>query len=68
VCFRTRLRLKKKRKKKTLDLADDLYLGPIHLASNCLDVVKDVHNKNMSIFGSIVREIKESAELGESTN
>ena len=45
--------------REALDVADDLLLGSIHVASDCLQVVKGLHDDYCGIYGSILLDIKE---------
>jgi hypothetical protein len=38
---------------------DDIALGPIHVALDCLEVVRGLVEGNMGYFGGVVREIRE---------
>jgi hypothetical protein len=44
--------------REALDLALDLNLGPIKVASDCLEVVQGLSRKNVGVFGSILKEIE----------
>jgi ribonuclease HI len=48
--------------REALDLAMDLQLDAIQVASDCLEVVKGLHTNYLGVFGNIVREIKERAQ------
>jgi hypothetical protein len=54
--------------RKALDIADDLMLGLVHVASDCLEVVRGLYSENLGIFGSILSEIKERSRFREGTN
>ncbi|KAK1648137.1 hypothetical protein QYE76_065942 [Lolium multiflorum] len=46
--------------REALDVAADLLLGPILVASDCLEVVKGLHEENVGV-GIILREFKDRA-------
>ena len=43
-------------------MAADLLLGPIPVASDCLEVINDLHGEHLDLFGSILKDIKERAD------
>jgi hypothetical protein len=47
--------------REALDLASDLLLGPILVASDCLEIIKGLHDEYLGVFGSILMEIKNRA-------
>jgi hypothetical protein len=54
--------------REALVTAADLHLGPIHVASDCLEVVKGLKGECMGAYASILREVREGAALrGNST-
>jgi hypothetical protein len=48
--------------REALETADDLALASIHVASDCLEVVQGLEEKNMGLFGSVLLEIRERAQ------
>jgi hypothetical protein len=54
--------------REALDIADDLLLGHICVASDCLEVVQGLHGENLGVFGSILIEIKIRARQREGTS
>jgi hypothetical protein len=48
--------------REALDVAADLLLGPILVASDCLEVVKGLHEENAGVFGIILREVKDRSK------
>ena len=40
-----------------MELADDLYERRIDMASDCKVIVKDIHQKNPTVYGAIIHEI-----------
>jgi hypothetical protein len=54
--------------REALVTATDLHLGPIHVASDCLEVVKGLKGECMGAYGGILREVRDGAAmLGNST-
>jgi hypothetical protein len=50
------------------DVAADLLLDPILIASDCLEVVKGLREENDGVSGIILQEIKDRAKMrGETT-
>jgi hypothetical protein len=43
-------------------------LGPVHVALDCLEVVRGLYSENLGIFGSILSEIKDRSRFREGTN
>jgi hypothetical protein len=54
--------------REALDVADDLMLGPVHVASDCLEVVKGLYTENLGVFRSILTEIKDRSRFRGGTN
>jgi hypothetical protein len=46
-----------------LALADDLGVGPLHLATDCLNVVQGLRDGDMGEYNSILLEIRSMASL-----
>jgi ribonuclease HI len=44
--------------REALDIADDLLVGPVQVASDCLEVVNALHSDYKGYLGSIIMEIK----------
>ncbi|XP_051211644.2 uncharacterized protein [Lolium perenne] len=47
--------------REALDIADDLLVGPMQVASDCLEVVNALHSDYKGYLGSIITEIKATA-------
>jgi hypothetical protein len=43
-------------------------LGPVHVASDCLEVVKGLYTENLGVFRSILTEIKDRSRFRGGTN
>ena len=48
-------------------MAADLFLGPIQVASDCLEVINGLQGEHLGIFGSILKEIKERSDQRRNT-
>jgi hypothetical protein len=53
--------------REALDAAANLLLGLILVASDCLEVVKGLHEENSGVLGIILREIKDRPKISGDT-
>jgi hypothetical protein len=47
--------------REALDLATDLQLGALQIATDCMEVVQGLQRQNLGVFSHILCEIKERA-------
>ena len=49
--------------REALALVEDLYVGDVTVASDCMEVVKGLQERSMGLFGHVLREVADTSRL-----